>query len=164
MTDKVVYVDGGFDLFHVGHVEFLRVARQLGTYLMVGIHSDADVNLHRGANLPIMTLQERVLGVLSCRYVDEVIIGAPYAVTNDMMDSLKIAVVASGAVGCEDPNDAYKDARARGIWTQIHTPVTLTSSDVINRILANYGKYAERNRKKEAREVASLEPPEKKQK
>ncbi len=71
-TDKVVYVDGGFDLFHVGHIEFLRLARTLGTYLIVGIHTDADVNKHRGANHPIMTLQERVLGVLSCRYVDEV--------------------------------------------------------------------------------------------
>jgi cytidyltransferase-like protein len=49
-TDKVVYVDGGFDLFHVGHTEFLRVAREQGTYLIVGIHTDQDINLHKVDN------------------------------------------------------------------------------------------------------------------
>lgn len=38
--DKVVYVDGTFDLFHVGHIEFLKRAKSLGNYLLVGIHDD----------------------------------------------------------------------------------------------------------------------------
>ncbi len=40
---------------------------------------------HRGANHPIMHLHERSLSVLACRYVDEVIIGAPWEVTKDMV-------------------------------------------------------------------------------
>lgn len=53
-TDRVVYVDGGFDLFHVGHIEFLRVAREQGTYLIVGIHTDQDINLHKaGMYMPL---------------------------------------------------------------------------------------------------------------
>lgn len=39
-TDKVVYVDGTFDLFHIGHIEFLRRAKELGDFLIVGIHDD----------------------------------------------------------------------------------------------------------------------------
>jgi len=39
-TDKVVYVDGTFDLFHLGHIEFLKRARALGDYLLVGVHDD----------------------------------------------------------------------------------------------------------------------------
>ncbi|KAK8962203.1 hypothetical protein KSP40_PGU015222 [Platanthera guangdongensis] len=37
---RVVYIDGTFDLFHAGHVEIFRDARQLGDFLLVGIHSD----------------------------------------------------------------------------------------------------------------------------
>jgi hypothetical protein len=56
--------------------------------------------------------------------------------------SLGIALVCSGVVGCDDPTDSYAEARRRGIWRQIASPLALTSSDVINRILANYAKYA----------------------
>lgn len=38
--DKVVYVDGTFDLFHTGHIEFLKRAKELGDYLLVGVHDD----------------------------------------------------------------------------------------------------------------------------
>jgi len=37
---RVVYVDGTFDVFHHGHLEFLRIAREQGDYLLVGLHSD----------------------------------------------------------------------------------------------------------------------------
>lgn len=138
----VVYVDGGFDLFHVGHIEFLRAAKAKGTYLLVGIHSDEDIHAHKGANFPIMTLQERVLGVLSCRYVDEVIIGAPYSLTGDLIDSLKVNVVCSGVVGCEDPDDSYSAARERGIHAVVESGLTLTSTEVIERILSNYARMS----------------------
>lgn len=45
-TDKVVYVDGTFDLFHVGHIEFLKRAKALGDFLVVGIHDDQVRFLH----------------------------------------------------------------------------------------------------------------------
>ncbi len=41
LTDRIVYVDGTFDLFHAGHAEFLKAARSLGDFLLVGIHDDA---------------------------------------------------------------------------------------------------------------------------
>jgi cytidyltransferase-like protein len=63
----IVYIDGAFDLFHVGHIDILREAKKLGTYLIVGVHSDQVVNKKRGNGYPIMNLHERVLSVLSCR-------------------------------------------------------------------------------------------------
>lgn len=39
-TDRIVYVDGTFDLFHTGHIEFLKRAKALGDYLLVGVHDD----------------------------------------------------------------------------------------------------------------------------
>lgn len=44
----------------------------------------------RGAHRPIMNLHERSLSVLACRYVDEVIIGAPWDVSKDMVSKTDV--------------------------------------------------------------------------
>jgi cytidyltransferase-like protein len=66
-NDKIVYVAGAFDLFHVGHLDFLEKARAEGDYLIVGLHTDPIVNRYKGSNYPIMNLHERVLSVLACK-------------------------------------------------------------------------------------------------
>ena len=92
---RIVYVDGGFDLFCSGHIEFLRqvqlaeeaLGRKAGwytseaqaqrieqhkedfgpAYLVAGIHDDAVINHWKGVNYPIMNIFERGLCVLQCR-------------------------------------------------------------------------------------------------
>ena len=65
---KIVYVAGAFDLFHVGHLDFLEKCRELGSYLIVGLHTDPVVNSYKGSNFPIMNLHERTLSVLAFRW------------------------------------------------------------------------------------------------
>merc|ERR1712020_402388 len=74
-TDRILYVAGAFDLFHVGHLDFLEAVRKHGDYLIVGLHTDPVVNRYKGSNYPIMNLHERTLSVLAYRCVDEVVIG-----------------------------------------------------------------------------------------
>ena len=91
---RVVYVDGGFDLFSSGHIEFLRsvtqaeeeLARKEGWYsqqavderkgkgadygpvfVVAGVHDDEVINTWKGVNYPIMNIFERGLCVLQCR-------------------------------------------------------------------------------------------------
>lgn len=92
---RIVYVDGGFDLFSSGHIAFLRKvteleeaeARQRGwyepeqaekrlkefnedyapAYIVAGIHDDDVINHWKGLNYPIMNIFERGLCVLQCR-------------------------------------------------------------------------------------------------
>lgn len=68
-------------MFHAGHVAILRKAREYGDYLIAGVHSDEVVNAQRGLNMPIMNLNERVLSVLGCAYVNDVLIDAPLQIT-----------------------------------------------------------------------------------
>jgi cytidyltransferase-like protein len=89
-----VYADMVGDLFHHGHVEFLRQARELGDELVVGIHSDADVASYKRP--PVMTMEERVGVVSGCRYVDEVIADAPLRVTRDFVERHGIDLVVHG--------------------------------------------------------------------
>lgn len=65
--DKIVYVAGAFDLFHIGHLDFLEKAKTFGDFLIVGLHTDPEVNKYKGKNYPIMNLHERVLSVLACK-------------------------------------------------------------------------------------------------
>uniref|UniRef100_A0A673H9S3 ethanolamine-phosphate cytidylyltransferase n=1 Tax=Sinocyclocheilus rhinocerous TaxID=307959 RepID=A0A673H9S3_9TELE len=90
--DTIIYVAGAFDLFHIGHVDFLDAVSQLSEkpYVIVGLHFDQEVNRYKGKNYPIMNIHERTLSVLACRYVSEVVIGAPYAVTKDLLDHFKV--------------------------------------------------------------------------
>ncbi|KAL9645078.1 hypothetical protein ABK040_004569 [Willaertia magna] len=156
---KIVYVDGAFDMFHTGHIEYLKEAKKFGDYLVVGLHEDKIVSQYKGAHLPIMNVHERLLSVLSCRYVDDVIIGAPFIVTQDMIDVMKISVVVCGTVQDPEPHqvDPYELPKKLGIFQQIQSPrPELTTTTIINRIIDNAKRYEERNRKKEAKEVQSL--------
>ena len=92
---RIVYVDGGFDLFSSGHIEFLRSvvrveeekARRDGWYedgarrkrveecggdygrafVVAGVHDDEVINRWKGLNYPIMNVYERGLCVLQCK-------------------------------------------------------------------------------------------------
>jgi ethanolamine-phosphate cytidylyltransferase len=91
---RVVYVDGGFDLFSSGHIEFLRqvlkaeenIGKDEGWYskeavqeragkgedygpafVVAGIHDDEVINRWKGVNYPIMNIYERGLCVLQCK-------------------------------------------------------------------------------------------------
>ena len=60
-----VYVDMVADIFHFGHVAFLKKASAFGDELIVGIMSDAEVRANK--RVPIMTMAERAATVAGCR-------------------------------------------------------------------------------------------------
>ena len=147
--DTIVYVDGTFDLLHPGHVSFLRKAKELGTYLVVGVHDDIVKEEKR--DTPVMTLQERVLNVLAMKYVDDVIIGAPYIITRKLIDQIEPAIVVQGSAAsrCKEV-DAFKVPKELGIFKEIESDYPeLTSKTVIARVLNNYQTYAQRNATRE---------------
>lgn len=95
-SDKVVYVDGCWDIVHEGHIKNLQKAKSLGTYLIVGLLDDETINKIKGRNYPVLNLQERTLNVLALKYVDEVIIGAPWQISQNMIKNLNISLVVEG--------------------------------------------------------------------
>ena len=63
----IVYTVGTFDLLHVGHLALLNQCKLLGSILVVGVASDAVVNMYK-PNVPVVPLEQRVemLEALSC--------------------------------------------------------------------------------------------------
>ncbi|GAV77503.1 CTP_transf_2 domain-containing protein [Cephalotus follicularis] len=154
---RIVYIDGAFDLFHAGHVEILRVARELGDFLLVGIHNDQTVSAKRGAHRPIMNLHERSLSVLACRYVDEVIIGAPWEISRDTITTFNISLVVHGTIAenndfQKENGNPYSIPMSMGIFKVLESPLDITTTTIIKRIVSNNEAYQKRNEKKAATE------------
>lgn len=70
---RIVFTNGCFDLFHIGHLRYLEKAKALGDLLVVGINNDSSVQRLKGPERPILPLAERmeILSGLEC--VDYVI-------------------------------------------------------------------------------------------
>lgn len=57
--DVIVSTNGVFDLLHVGHIRYLRAARNLGDLLVVGINSDSSTSALKGSGRPFIPESER---------------------------------------------------------------------------------------------------------
>jgi len=72
--EQIVLANGNFDLLHVGHVRYLRGAKELGGKLVVAVNSDQSVRALKGEGRPIMPAEERAEIVAALVDVDAVVI------------------------------------------------------------------------------------------
>ncbi len=72
--DQIILANGAFDLLHVGHVRYLRAAKQLGGRLVVAINSDQSVRALKGPGRPLMPESERAEIVSALTDVDAVVV------------------------------------------------------------------------------------------
>jgi len=67
---RIVLTSGTFDLFHIGHAQYLERAKALGDVLIVGVDSDEKVRARKGPQRPVVPENERVLILAHVRHVD----------------------------------------------------------------------------------------------
>lgn len=67
-----VWVNGTFDVLHLGHVRLLEYANSLGT-LRVGVDTDKRVKELKGKDRPFNCLEDRIDMLLSLKYVNDVV-------------------------------------------------------------------------------------------
>jgi len=154
---RTVYVDGCWDMFHAGHIDLLRRARDFGDRLIVGVHSDAEVNAHRGANHPVLCMHERMLSVLGCRYVDDVLLDAPWLVTREMLTTLGVSVVVRGSTRdcpeCFGENtDPLAVPRSMGILQEVESQSRLTIEEIFRRLQLRRADMVDRQAQKQQKE------------
>ncbi len=122
------------DLFHYGHMEFLRKARDMGTYLIAGIVSDDVVELSK--KKPILTMEERVASVEGCKYVDQVLPNAPWRLDRAWIIQHHIQLVVHGDDYAADQlDDIYNVPKEMGILRTVPYTNGISSTEIIRRIL-----------------------------
>ena len=77
----IALANGCFDVLHVGHVRYLRGAREQADVLVVGVNADASVQKLKGPGRPVLGEQDRALLVAAVRAVDHVVVFAEDDVT-----------------------------------------------------------------------------------
>ena len=139
---KTVYVDGVFDLFHPGHVAFLKRARAAGgagARLLAGVITDEDARWKRA---PVMAHAERLAMVRHCTEVDAVVERPPLVLTDAFLDAHRVDLVVHG----DDAAQAgfFAAAIARGIMAYVPYERGISTSLLIERVLARGPEGARR--------------------
>lgn len=99
----VGYIAGVFDLFHVGHLNMFKRAKEQCDYLIVGVVNDESVMKNK-KTMPYIPFEERIELVRSCRYVDEAVeIPTEYNNTDEAYRRYQFDVQFSGSDYAEDP-------------------------------------------------------------
>lgn len=123
------------DLFHYGHVNFLRQARKHGDYLLVGVHADETVMAYK--DRPILSMEERVASVEGCRYVDEVLSNAPLTIDRAWIERHNIDLVIHGDdFSSELEKLCYKTPIEMGIYRTVSYTLGISTTELIARIKA----------------------------
>ncbi|CRH01615.1 ethanolamine-phosphate cytidylyltransferase, putative [Plasmodium relictum] len=157
--NKVVYVDGSFDIFHIGHLKILENAKKLGDFLLVGMHDDDVVRKMKGKYFPVVSLLERTLNVLSMRVVDDVVIGAPWVITESFIKRFHIDVVVRGTIVdyiySNNEIDPYAVPKKLNIYKELSSQSSITTFEIIERIKKNK-KYLMNNMYKRSKKEENI--------
>lgn len=129
----IIYVDMVGDLFHSGHVNFLKKVSSIGDVLYVGLNSDEDVKSYK--RTPIISLKDRTIVMESCKYVDKVISPCPLIITKDFLDKYNIdMVVHAHDVDDESYNFMYKIPIQLGKFKRIDYTPGISTTKIIEKL------------------------------
>lgn len=99
---KIVFTNGCFDLFHVGHARYLKKAAKFGDILIVGVNSDSSVKRLKGETRPILNEEERMELLSNLEFVSYVLKfeeDTPYNIINKIKPDI---IVKGGDYKAED--------------------------------------------------------------
>lgn len=137
---RIVYTGGTFDIFHYGHVNFLKKCKIIGDEVVVALNMDEFIKKFKGS-YPIMSYKERETSLLECRYVDKVIPNFSGEDSKPTILTVKPNIIAIGDDWAH--KDYYKQMQFTDDWLEengiclayIPYTKTISTSEIKKRIL-----------------------------
>lgn len=127
---KIRVVTGGvFDILHVGHIHFLKQAKELGDELIVIVAHDKTVEERKGRR-PINPMYERAEVLKALKMVDEVVIGEPNCISFEIVKKLNPDIIALGPDQNFDVSALKEELKKNGINAEVIRIPYVYKSDV----------------------------------
>ena len=129
---KKIFVNGTFDILHVGHIKLLRYAKSLGDVLIVGIDSDNRVSKLKGPSRPINSEYERWVLLSQLKPVDMVIV---FNTDEELIDLIKDCdIMVKGSDYKDKPILGESDCKQIIFFDRIHEYSTTKKIEhIVNR-------------------------------
>ena len=108
---KVIFTNGGFDLLHIGHVNYLQEAKKLGDMLIIALNSDKSIKAYKDEKRPIIPENERAELIASLGCVDYLFLFDEPDI-DDILKELKPKICCKGGDYVLDPKDATPETPA----------------------------------------------------
>jgi len=137
---KIVFTNGCFDLIHRGHIDYLRLSKNLGDILVVGLNSDRSVRRIKGPGRPITPEEDRAEILAALDFVDYIILfdeDTPF----ELIKAIVPDILAKGADWSENEIVGAEIVKAAG-GEVARIPLTpgKSTSGLIGKILDTFGR------------------------
>lgn len=110
---KIVFTNGCFDLLHLGHIDYLSKAKDLGDVLIIGVNTDDSVRRLKGESRPITNENSRSTIMASLQFVNAVVLfdeDTPY----ELIKQLQPDVLVKGSDYKAEDIVGYDLVKAKG--------------------------------------------------
>ena len=153
------YVVGAFDVFNAGHVELLEECSFVADKVVCAVIADEYLTRDQTNQPPPMLNQsERAMSAIACRHCDDVVVGAPARLTDDICKTFNVTAVVfedDDAVTERDRNVCEKNGvQILSVKERVFSRKKLT---IAKRVQANRALFEERQKRKMASEKAYYE-------
>lgn len=137
---KIIYTDGIFDLFHRGHLEYIKHCKETFTdvFLIVGIVNDKDATGYKRP--PIYCENDRYEIVSNIKYVDKIVKDAPLIIDENFMNEHQIDYVIhsfSNEADAEKQKEFFKVPIMLNKFITIQYYSSISTTDIIKKIREN---------------------------
>ncbi|HEU0068301.1 MAG TPA: adenylyltransferase/cytidyltransferase family protein, partial [Nitrospiraceae bacterium] len=140
---SIIFTNGCFDLLHVGHVNYLQEAAELGDILIVAINSDSGVKRLKGPHRPVIAELDRAATLASLACVDYVLI-FDEETPHDLLACLRPDVLVKGGTTQDIVGREVVEAYG-GTVCATHTVAEASTTQIISEIVERTGPCLHRN-------------------